>query len=125
MLFASLVESGRHGDAARRLADGRAIEAFAELWAESTLETRMGLMLVAEEALESNPDALHELVPHLIAGLQGQGPLARDEARRGDTADLLGRIGHPDARDALETLADDANEQVAEAARAALEEFGN
>lgn len=125
MLFASLVESGRHEAAARRLADGRATEAFVELWARSTLESRMGLMLVAEEALDLAPDSLYDLVPHLVAGLQGQGPLAGDEARRGDTADLLGRIGHPDARPALEQLAGDTNEQVAEAARAALDEMGN
>jgi hypothetical protein len=125
VLFESLVEAGRHADAGQRLADGRAIEAFAELWATSTLETRMGLMLAAEEALDLNPNALQELVPLLVAGLQGQGPLTTDQARRGDTADLLGRIGHPDARPALEQLADDANAQVAEAARAALDEMGN
>lgn len=125
MLFASLVESGRHSAASERLADGHSVEAFAELWAESTLESRMGLMLVAEEALDRNPDALHDLVPHLVAGLQGQGPLAGDEARKGDTADLLGRIGHPDARPALERLTGDANQQVAEAARAALDDMGN
>ena len=125
MRFAALMEAGRHGDAAQRLADGRAIEAFAELWATSTLESRMGLMLAAEEALDHDPDALHDLVPLLLAGLQGQGPLSTDEARRGDTADLLGRIGHPDARPTLERLAGDPNEQVAEAARAALDDMGN
>ncbi len=125
MRFAALVEAGRHGDASERLADGRATEAFAQLWATSTLESRMGLMLVAEEALDRDPDALHTLVPHLLAGLQGDGPLAADQARRGDTADLLGRIGHPDARSALKQLARDANAQVAEAARAALDDMGN
>ena len=123
-LFASLMESGRHDDASRRLADARGIEAFAELWSRSTLETRMGLMLVAEQTLELNPEGLDPLVPHLLAGLDGHGPLAADEARRGDTADLLARIGHPDARPALQRMSEDANDQVAEAARAALAELG-
>lgn len=124
VLLESLLESGRHSDAGERLASGRATEAFVELWERSTLESRMGLMLAAEEALERNPEGLHDLVPQLVAGLEGDGPLTGDEARKGDTADLLGRIGHPAARPALERLAVDANEQVAEAARAALDEIG-
>ncbi len=123
MVFASLVESGRHADAAERLADGRATDAFLELWSRSTLESRMGLLLVAEEALLLDPDGLDDLVPALIAGLEGDGPLARDDARRGDTADLLGRIGRPDARPALERLAANPNPEVAEAAEDALEEL--
>ncbi len=123
MVFATLVESGRHADAAERLADGRATEAFLDLWGRSTLEKRMGLFLVVEEALLLNPEGLDALVPHLIAGLEGDGLIAQDEARRGDTADLLGQIGHPDARPILESLASDANEEVAEAAEYALEEL--
>jgi glutaredoxin len=123
MIFAGLVHSGRHGDAAQRLADGRASEAFLELWSQSTLESRMGLFLVADEALHFGADALDALVPHLLAGLEGEGTLALDDARRGDTADLLGQIGHPDARPMLEALAKDSNEEVAEAARDALEEM--
>ncbi|NIR79108.1 MAG: hypothetical protein GWO00_12260, partial [Gemmatimonadetes bacterium] len=42
VLFASLMEAGRHEEASRRLAGARGIEAFAELWSRSTLETRMG-----------------------------------------------------------------------------------
>lgn len=123
VLFASLMEAGRHDEASRRLSEARGIEAFAELWSRSTLETRMGLMLVAEQTLEVDPGSLDPLVPLLLAGLDGHGPLASDQARRGDTADLLARIGHPDARPALERLAEDANAQVAEAARAALDEM--
>lgn len=121
MVFASLVQSGRHADAAERLADGRATEAFLELWERSTMEARVSLMLVAEDALLYDPDGLDPLVPSLIAALEGEGPLVGDDARRGDTADLLGRIGHPDARPALERLLRDANEEVAWAAEEALE----
>ena len=82
------------------------------------------MTLVAEEVLDQNPEGLDGLVLHLIAGLQGEGPLAEDPARKGDTADLLGRIGHADARPVLEALARDPNPEVAEAAADALEGLG-
>lgn len=120
MVFTSLVEAGHHAEAAERLADGRGMVGFLELWVHSTMEGRMGLLLVAEESLLYNPFGLNDLVPLLVAGLEGTGPLAADDSRRGDTADLLGRIGHPDARPVLERLAQDPNGEVAEAARDAL-----
>jgi hypothetical protein len=123
VVFAALVESGRISDAAERLSDGRASKAFMELWSRSTLESRMGLFLVAEEALQWNPDALDDLAPLLIEGLKGDGPITQDPTRVGDTADLLGQIGHPDARPVLETLSHDPNEEVAEAATDALAEL--
>ena len=121
VVFAALVESERFADAAERLSDGRATKAFMELWSRSTLQSRMGLFLVAEEALEWNPDALDDLVSPLIEGLEGDGPLTQDPTRRGDTADLLGQIGHPDARTVLEVLSRDPNEEVAEVAADALD----
>jgi hypothetical protein len=123
IVFSGLVESGRIADAAERLSDGRATEAFLELWSRSTLESRMGLFLVVEEALQWNPESLNGLVNPLIEGLQGDGPLTQDPTRKGDTADLLGQIGHPDARPVLEVLARDSNEEVAEAAEDALDEL--
>jgi len=120
LVFGALVEGGRIADAAERLSDGRATEAFLEFWSRSTLESRMGLFLVAEEALQWDPNALDDLVQPLIKGLEGEGPLAEDPTRRGDTADLLGQIGHPDARPVLEALSRDPNEEVAEAAEEAL-----
>jgi thiol-disulfide isomerase/thioredoxin len=120
MVSTSLVEAGHHADAAERLADGRGTAGFLEMWVNSTMEGRMALLLVAEEALLYNPFGLADLVPALIAGLEGAGPLATDNSRRGDTADLLGRIGDPDARPVLRRLAEDPNGEVAEAARDAL-----
>ena len=124
VVFAALVESGRIPEAAERLSDGRATEAFLDLWSRSTLESRMGLFLVAEEALQWNPDSLEDLVAPLIRGLEGDGPLSEDPSRKGDTADLLGQIGDAAARPALEALSRDPNEEVAEAAADALEELG-
>jgi thiol-disulfide isomerase/thioredoxin len=123
VVFAALVESERFADAGERLSDGRATQAFVELWSRSTLESRMGLFLVAEEALDWNPEGLDALVPLLIEGLEGDGPISQDPTRIGDTADLLGQIGHPDARGILENLIRDPNEEVAEAAADALAEL--
>ena len=123
VVFAALVQSERFADAGERLSDGRATEAFVELWSRSTLENRMGLFLVAEEALDWNPEGLDAMVPLLIGGLEGDGPMSQDPTRVGDTADLLGQIGHPDARAVLEALSNDSNEEVAEAAADALEEL--
>lgn len=124
VVFSALVESGRFSDAAAHIWDGHGVRAFAELWAVSTMEQRMNLFLVAEEALGAEEDCMDELVPILKAGLEGEGPLAEDPSRRGDTADLLGRIGHPDVRPLLELLRNDPNGEVAEAARDALEDLG-
>jgi thiol-disulfide isomerase/thioredoxin len=124
VVFAALVQSERFTEAGERLSDGRATEAFLELWSRSTLESRMGLFLVAEEALDWNPGGLDALVPLLIEGLKGDGPLSQDPTRIGDTADLLGQIGHPDAREILEILSRDSNEEIAEVAGDALEELG-
>jgi hypothetical protein len=115
-VFTSLVESGRLADAALRLANGSAIEAFAELWSRSSLESRIGLTLTAQHALDEDPTALDGLVPHLLPNLEHEDP-----ARRSDTADLLGSIGHQDARAALKTLCQDEHPDVAEAAQDALD----
>lgn len=120
LVFGTLVESGRHAAAAERLADGRATEQFAHLWERSTPESRTGLMAVLDQAVLLNPEGLHALVPHMLAGLDGEGPLTDDEARTADTADLLGRIGHLDARPALDRLTGDADLDVAEAAQDAV-----
>jgi hypothetical protein len=124
VVFKALVESGRISDAAERLSDGRATEAFFDLWSTSTLESRMGLFLVAGEALQWNPDSLMGLGLRIIEAMGGDGPITQDPTRVGDTADLLGQIGHPDARPLLERLAQDSNEEVAEAAADALAELG-
>lgn len=114
-IFISLMKSGRIEDAVARLVSGRGIAAFAKLWNESTLESRIGLSLTAQNAIEERGDSLDALVEHLLPGLD-----ADDAARRGDTADLLGTIGHHGARAALEKLLDDEHPDVAEAAEDAL-----
>jgi len=112
-IFLSLVESGRFNDAAEKLCAG-----FAAAWAKSTTQLRMGLMMVAENALAQDPHAMDSLVPDLLPATKSE-----DAALRGDTADLLGQIGHPAAVDALKELLNDENPDVAEIAQDALEEI--
>jgi len=124
VVFASLVESGRFSDAASHIWDGHGLEAFGDLWSKSTMEQRMNLFLVAEEALAADEGCMDALLPILIAGLEPGKPLAEDPSRKGDTADLLGKIGHPDARPVLEALTRDPNPEVVEAAEEALADLG-
>ena len=76
----------------------------------------MGVMLLAEEALESDPHCLDGALPHLLPLLEKP-----DATLRGDTADLLGTIGAPGAREALTRLQQDENPDVREVAEEALE----
>ncbi len=115
-ILRSLIESGRLGNAGRGLAAGRFVEDFVSLWLTSGLESRIALLLAAEEALAGKPTALDPLTAMLLPALTDPDP-----ARRGDTADLLGRIGCPDARESLRTMLTDPDPDVAEAASDALE----
>lgn len=114
-VLASQLDAGRFSAASRLLSDAAGQRAFAELWLASTLETRIGLLLAVEETLERDADSLDGAVARLLPGLQ-----AVDVALRGDTVDLLGRIGHPTARPDLELLLRDPVADVREAAREAL-----
>jgi HEAT repeat protein len=114
-IFISLVKAGRLDETTSQLVDGRGFLAFAQLWNESTLEGRISLSLAAQNAIEKNAGSLDNLVEHLVKILEND-----DAARRGDTADLLGVIGHQSARSALEKLLDDEHPDVAEAADDAL-----
>jgi glutaredoxin len=115
-VLGSMVRAGRFTDAAGLLVAGRGRPRFAAMWRGSSLEERIGLVLTAEEALGRDETVLDELVPDLVGTLGD-----RDPARRGDTADLLGAIGHPAARSALEDLLEDPDPDVADAAADALE----
>jgi hypothetical protein len=117
-IFVSLLDAGRFSAAAQRMIEGPAAEIFVERWRSSSLESRIGLVLTAEEALELDPGALDALVPELLAALG-----MPDAGIRGDTADLLGRIGDSRAIPALEELCRDSVADVAEVAAEALEEI--
>jgi alkyl hydroperoxide reductase subunit AhpF len=118
VVFGSLVDAGRFGEAAALLASPRARRAFIDRWRASALEGRIGLALTADEVLAAEPEALDDMVADLLP------LLAADSAPvRGDTAELLGKIGHPAARTALGRLLDDEDEDVAEIAAEALDDL--
>lgn len=122
-VFTWLVENGHHAAAAERLADGRGTGAFVGIWNRSGDEQRVALLSLAGESLLYDPYGLNELVPELIAGLEEAGDDAEGDARREHTAQLLGVIGHPDARPTLEGLLSNRDRFVVRAAKAALAEL--
>jgi len=117
-ILVSLIDTGRFSAAAERLVAGLGRSAFLKRWRSSTLESRIGLVLTAEEALGEDVASLDELVRDLLPFLE-----VEDPALRGDTADLLGRIGDQRARPALEKLCEDPVADVAEIARDVLEDL--
>jgi len=117
-LLRSLIDRGRAADAARRVCKGKGREALLALFQEQELSTRMGVLVVLEEALEEEPDAVRQMVPSLIS------LLAHEDARiRGDIADFLGKVGDERAVPHLERLCSDPDPDVAEAASDALDEL--
>jgi alkyl hydroperoxide reductase subunit AhpF len=115
-VFRSTVENGRLDRAKELILDMSHASCFAATWKQSTTRLRMGLMLVTDEVLDSDPAALDDTVLQLIDLLDSE-----DASFRGDTADLLGKIGNPLARKKLEALQNDPNPDVAEIAAEALD----
>ena len=115
-VFGWLVENGRFESVLPQLLIDRGAEHFFYFWKTSTLSLRIPLMMVAQEVLEDHPACLDLCLPELIKLLKNDSP-----ALRGDTADLLGCIGHPLAIDGLTQCLKDDNEDVVEIAEDALE----
>jgi hypothetical protein len=119
-VFASLVEHGRLGEAAARIRTGPGAASFVSAWRASTTSARMALLLVVADVLASGSNALEPAVAELVKLLGSD-----DVSLRGDTADLLGQIGHPAAADGLRALLDDPNPDVVEISEEALEAIGD
>jgi len=117
-VFISIIESGRFDDAVNAIKQGRGASCFFAAWKGSATSLRIGLLLASESALEEDSAILDGLVPELLTLLDSE-----DTTLRGDTADLLGRIGHTSAIERLERLLDDPNPDVAEIAFDALDEI--
>ncbi len=112
------VKEGEAPEAGAKIAEMDDVTFLLEDLAGSTFQERVGWMLAMEEAMESRPDCLAPLVSGLIS-LLGKA----ETALRGDLADILGKIGRPEALPALERLLGDENPDVAEAAEDAIEEI--
>ncbi|MBW2263259.1 MAG: thioredoxin family protein [Deltaproteobacteria bacterium] len=112
----SLLEGGLIEEAARKILTHEGSAAFVSEWAASTTSSRMGLMLAAAEAMTLDATTLDGRVEALSRQLGSD-----DAALRGDTADMLGQIGHPSAEPRLLPLLEDSNPDVAEIAAEAIE----
>ena len=114
----SMIKANRLEEAAQMVASEAGHIALVALMRAGGFQERLGLMMLAEEALEQDAHCLDGAVPLLLPLLQTD-----DASLRGDTADVLGKIGAPGAREALEKLLSDTNEDVREIAQEALDEL--
>lgn len=110
------IREGQAEQAARLLANEADPSFLVEDLGTSTFQERIGLLLALEEALEVDPRCLDPMVKGLLPCLE-----AEEAPIRGDIADLLGKIGHPDALPGLQELTNDPNPDVVEAAEEAVE----
>jgi len=112
----------KEGDARRlagmMVADGVLYSGALPLLADPDWSVRMGMMVVLEEVAERQPVLAQGAYPLLLELLD------RKEANiRGDAAYLLGTIGNTSVLAPLERLSQDADLEVAEAAREAVEQI--
>jgi hypothetical protein len=116
----SMLKAGRSEDAARLLCREIRPQAILPIYLSHEFSTRMGALVVMEEALSIDPHVMDSVIDELI------GLLFHEEiALRGDTAELLGKIGHPSAVPALRKVHEnDSDPDVREAAADALEALG-
>ena len=115
----SMMDSGRAEDAAELLCRENQPEAILPLYLSQEFSTRMAALVVMQEALERNPGILNPILGSLTDLL-----FVEDVGLRGDTAELLGRVGNPDTIPALKKACDDPDPDVREAAQEALELIG-
>ena len=115
-VFKSMIDTGRAEDAAKLMCRQERQQDILPIFRSEEFSTRMGALVVMEEALEINPKSLHPILDDLIALLSSE-----DVALRGDTAELLGSIGDPAAIPSLQALLEDENPDVREAAQEALD----
>ncbi len=114
----SMLRASRVAEAATMLATDAGHASLGRLMVAGGFQERLGLIMLTEEALETDPHCMDGALPRLLPLLTSE-----DVSLRGDLADLLGKIGAPGARKALEALLNDANEDVREIADEALDEL--
>lgn len=116
----SMIKSGRAEDAGRLLCRENRPHAILPIYLSKEFSVRMGALVALEEALENDPRVLDPIVEELTDLL-----FQEEVSLRGDTAELLGKIGHPGAIPALQKAAEDPDPDVQEAAREALNLLGH
>ena len=115
-ILRSMIETGRAEDAGTLLSQGHDPSAILPLYTAPEFALRMGSLVAMEAALEADSRSLDPIVDDL-AGL-----LTHEEVGlRGDTAELLGKIGNSSAIPALSQAVMDPDPDVREAAIEALD----
>jgi len=112
----SMIKTGRAEDAGDLLCRENQPLAILPIYLSKEFSARMGALVAMDEALERDPRILDPLVEDLTLLLSQD-----DVALRGDTAELLGKIGNPIAIPALRKAAEDPDPDVREAVEEALE----
>jgi hypothetical protein len=112
----TMIQAGRAEDAGGLLCRERKPEAIVSIYVSPEFSLRMGALVAMEEALEKDPRCLDSIVDELTGLLAHQ-----DAPLRGDTAELLGKIGNRQALPALRKAADDPDPDVRDAVVEALE----
>ncbi|MGB6068758.1 MAG: thioredoxin family protein [Desulfomonilaceae bacterium] len=115
-ILESMIRAGRAEDAAEFLCSRDQPEAILPVYLSKEFSVRMGALVTLEEALRKNPRVLDPIVQELTALL-----FQEEVALRGDTAELLGKIGHPSAIPSLRKAAEDSDPDVREAVEEALQ----
>lgn len=116
----SLIESQQIDVAAKQLGREAGRSVILELLQDTEFSKRLSALVIFEQALEEDPAAVRAMVPSLLPLLKHS-----DARIRGDVADLLGKIGDPQAIPHLETLLSDEDSDVVEAVQDALDELKN
>jgi len=115
----SMIQSGRAEDAAALLCSRKEPRAILPLYISKEFSKRIGALVTFEEALAINPRILDPVLHDLVDLLSHE-----DVGLRGDTAQLLGKIGNSAAIPALKKTLHDPDPDVREAAAEALEALG-
>jgi len=115
-ILESMIKSGRAEDAAELMCAREQPSAMLPIYLSKEFSVRMGALVALEEALERNPRILDPIVEELTPLL-----FQEEVGLRGDTAELLGKIGNPAAIPALRKTAEDPDPDVREAAEEALQ----
>jgi len=112
----SMIKSGRAEEAAEVLCRENQPAAILPIYRAKEFSVRMGALVTMEEALSLNPRALDPLVDELTSLLSDE-----EIGLRGDTAELLGKIGNKAAIPALRKALEDPDADVREAVEEALQ----
>jgi alkyl hydroperoxide reductase subunit AhpF len=119
-ILESMIKAGRAEDAAALLCARKQPQAVLPIYLSNEFSVRMGALVALEEALERNPKILDPIVEDLTPLL-----FQEEVGLRGDTAELLGKIGNPAAIPALRKAAEDPDPDVREAAEESLQLLEN